>query len=145
MPGARSYDNGDSLTPRKEYRVDVLAADADDPTDEAIPVIDTRYNQMNYDQDAQPAIYGRNAQLDVCAWFSTGIKTATLKVYLLAAVELKETPQPAVVVRWVLAATVSVTGNSLNVVKDLPPGQYKILVTALGSGAHLDLLTQYAA
>lgn len=145
MSGARAIENGDSLTPRCEYRVAVIAADADDPTNVAIPILDTRVGQLNYDLVAQPSYYGRNAQLDICAWFSAGTKTATLKIYLLAEVELKETPQPDVVVRWVLAATVGITANSLNVVKDLPPGQYKILVTALGSSASLDLLTQYAA
>lgn len=144
MPGNRSSSFGDSVTSRALYRGAIAAADADDPTNAAIPVLDTRTTDPNYGDTGVASNYGRNAQINIASYFSTGTPTATLKIYMLASIDIL--PNSDLTVRWVLATpAIVLAASSHNVIKDLPPGQYKILVTTLGAGAHLDLLTQYAA
>jgi len=154
MAGNRASENGDFVTPRKVYR-EVSVADADDPTSGAVPILDTRFKDMNYSVVTH-SFYGRNAQIDVAAFLRNGASGATLKLYLLAEVELQEA-RPAVdpssssssssggETEWVLVETKTVSNNLLWVIQNIPPGRYKILVTSLTGGGEVELRTQHAA
>jgi hypothetical protein len=153
MAGNRSSENGDFVTPRKLYRSGVVQ-EADDPTSGAVPILDTRYKDQNYDQNVH-AFYGRNAQISVAAFLRDSATAATLKLYMLADVEISEARSPAEAsssssssssgeTEWVLVETKSITENLLWVIKDIPPAQYKILVTSL-TGGTVEMRTSHAA
>jgi hypothetical protein len=156
MAGNRASENGDFVTPRKVYRSEVAAADSDDPTSGAVPILDTRFKDMNYNVVTH-SFYGRNAQIDAAVFLRKGASAATLKLYLLAEVELQEA-RPATdpssssssssssggETEWVLVETKSVSANLLWVIQNIPPGRYKILVTSL-TGGEVEIRTQHAA
>jgi hypothetical protein len=156
MAGNRASENGDFVTPRKVYRAEVAPADSDDPTSGAVPILDTRYKDQNYGVTTM-AFYGRNAQIDAAVFLRKGASAATLKLYLLAEVELQEA-RPAVdpsssssssssggEMEWVLVETKSVSVSLLWVIQNIPPGRYKILVTSITGGGEVEIRTQHAA
>ena len=155
MPGNRSSENGDFVTPRAAYR-EVTAADASGATDTDVPVLDTRRGEVSTTGQAPASYYGRNAQIDVAAIFGTGVTSATLQLWLLAEIERVEPQTPEELAssssssgvddEWVQAGVdQAITGSALVVFKDIPPGQYKVLVSAFGGTGTLVLRTQYAA
>jgi hypothetical protein len=158
MPGNRASENGDYITPRKVYR-EVAVADADDPTSGSVPILDTRLKDRNYQPGNEViSFYGRNAQIDVAVFLRKGASATTLKLYLLAEVELKYPTAPnddsssssssssssGGETEWVLVETKSVSYNLLWVIQNIPPGQYKILATSI-TGGEVELRTQHAA
>lgn len=155
MPGNRASENGDYVTPRKVYR-DIASVDADDPTSGSVPILDTRLKDRNYNPGNEVvSFYGRNAQIDVAVFLRNGASAATLKLYLLAEIELKEARAPSDLgssssssssaeTEWVLVETKTVSNNLLWVITNIPPGQYKILATSI-TGGEVELRTQHAA
>ena len=138
------------------YR-DIASADADDPTSGSVPILDTRYKDRNYNPGNEViSFYGRNAQIDVAVFLRNSASAATLKLYLLAEIELKEARAPADLssssssssgpaeTEWVLVETKSVSNNLLWVITNIPPGQYKILATSI-TGGEVELRTQHAS
>lgn len=158
MPGNRSSENGDYITPRKVYRADIASADVDDPASGSVPILDTRLKDRNYNPGNEViSFYGRNAQLDVAVLLRHGASAATLKLYLLAEVELQQaraadpsssssssSSSSGGETEWVLVETKSVSTNLLWVITNIPPGQYKILATSI-TGGEVELRTQHAA
>jgi hypothetical protein len=159
MAGNRSSENGDFVTPRKVYRSEVSPADTDDPASGAVPILDTRFKDQNYGQTTM-SFYGRNAQIDAAVFLRRGASAATLKLYLLADVELQEAKPAAEApssssssssssgggeTEWVLVETKSVSANVLWVIQNIPPGRYKILVTSITGNGEVEIRTQHAA
>jgi hypothetical protein len=158
MAGNRASENGDFVTPRKVYRAEVAIADSDDPTSGAIPILDTRFKDQNYGVVTH-SFYGRNAQIDAAVFLRKGASGATLKLYLLAEIELQEAKPAADLssssssssssggeTEWVLVETKTLSASSLWVIQNIPPGRYKILVTSItGRGGEVEVRTQHAA
>lgn len=157
MAGNRALEAGDYITPRFIYRLDV-ATEADDPDSGAIEVLDTRLKARNYNPgDEVFSNYGRNAQINVAAFLRGGASAATLKLYVKAEVELQQARTAESLsssssssssgpsgTEWVLVETKALTVNELWVIKDIPPGKYKILATSV-TGGTVELRTQWAA
>lgn len=154
MPGNRASENGDYVTPRAAYR-EVSAVDSPAlPTSTGISVLDTREKLEASTGQATPAWYGRNAQLSIAALIE-GFTSVTLQLWLLAELEQREaqteeeassSSSASVSSEWVKAATdKTITASELWVVKDVPPGQYKIVVSAVAGSGTLVLREQHAA
>ena len=158
MPGKRTpYGQSDYVTERAIYRANLTAVDTAGPQDTAVPVLDTSaspYFSVGMGQ-SDSAEYGRNAQLDL-ALLLKGFTAATLQVWLQATVDIKTAypqgapPTPIVLqlpatLNWLKVEEFSVTGSALHVLKDIPPGLYKILVTGVTGSGYISILEQHAA
>jgi hypothetical protein len=155
MPGKRSAENGDSVTPRVMYRQDITAVDGAGPLED-VSILDTRespYAVMGSSSDV--AMYGRNAQLNLAVITEVAV---TLQVWLKAEVEQTQpydpdasssssssASLPSATEDWVKVDESSFTGSELWVVKDIPPGQYKVIVSAHAGGSPVHILEQHAA
>jgi len=172
MPGKRVPEWATFVSPRAVYRSGVDAIDSGGPTDTGIPILDTvpppndgghgDYNQ--YGQNAQIAI---DAVLDKDANFST----VGLELWLKAVNEVIPTPMlssssssptPAassssssladtndwvLVDSWTLQTSALYPNNVVGthfVEKDIPPGQYKVLVVTMKGTGKLTILEQHA-
>jgi hypothetical protein len=154
MPGNRASENGNHITPRAYYRRNISVADADDPTNPAVPILDTRYYEVGYNEFIA-SFYGIS-QINVSALFGDDIDSVTMDLYLLSSdEELKTTDESSSSYSsssgapgsnlWVHVATKTVTESSLWIVEKVPPGQYKILVTSIDGSGAIDIMTQHAA
>jgi hypothetical protein len=155
MPGNRASENGNHITARKYYRRNVVIADADDPTSTSIPTLDTRYYEVGYN-DYVPSFYGIG-QINVSAIFGDDINSLVLDLYLLSSdEELKTSAEsssltssssgaPGTDDLWVHVATKTLTHSGLWIVENVPPGQYKILVSSIDGSGAVDIMTQHAA
>lgn len=143
MGGKRAVEQGDFVTPRAIYRRDIAAADGS-VEDAGIPELDTRPGPNTSVGLGQGEVnmYGRNAQLDL-ALILFNFPSATLELWLKAAVEraqLSTDPvEPPLALpdteNWVFVADKTIDRSTLWVVKDIPPGVYKVRVGALGPGS----------
>lgn len=149
MPGKSSAENTDFMTPRAEYRTCLVGADSslDD-----VPILDTR-NGPNAqlvnapaDNAVGSAAYGRNAQISIAAIIQ-GFSQVKIQLWLHAVVQLQNLIVPGDSSSSDVSCTEPVTGeyvfveervlalSALSVFKDIPPGQYKVKISAVtGSG-----------
>jgi hypothetical protein len=156
MSGQRSKSIADFVSPRAAYRQDLTAADAVTAINAGIPVLDTRgapNQQLGLGIGGDTNIYGRNAQINV-ALIVKGFSSVTVELWQLAAVEIQQLGEasvpattnqvPAATLEWVFVATNTVTRSSNWTIKDIPPGQYKILLTAVSGAGYLNIREQHA-
>jgi hypothetical protein len=155
MPGRRSSEFCDFITPRANYRVNITVVDSVGPESGTIPTIDTRdgpNTNVGLGQGST-ASYGRNAQLDL-AFIVADFTSLTYEIWLKATLDRAElstvAPPTAPTLpstdEWVLVREDSLTESSLLIVKDIPPGQYKILITELvGTPGAVTIREQHAA
>ena len=161
MAGNRAVENGDFVTPRAAYR-EVTSADSGGPEDSSIPVIDTRYADVSPAAANVPTLYGRDATIFLAALLE-GVSSAKLELWLLAEVEKQELVNPAsasssssssssssaALSEWVKAADdVTLTVSKLVKFNGIPPGRYKVVVSALtipGGSGTVYLREQHAA
>jgi hypothetical protein len=156
MPGKRSVENGDFVSQRRIYRQDIMTVDSGGAIDETIPILNTlgsAYGGQIVSNDVN--MYGRNAQLDLAVIAAVSV---TLQVWLKAEIEEGELTDPeasssssasldlpTATEDWVFVIEKSFTKPELWVVKDVPPGKYKVIASAhAGSGA-VHILEQHAA
>ena len=155
MAGKRVPEQSTYVTPRTGYRYNITAKDdvSSLTDDNAIPAINTiggpNRDANGYSSDVN--MNGKDARLLVAAGI-TGFSSVTLECWLRADLDLFNVPAGTSSssdhdhgTMWVLASSVTVTKSSLWVVKDIPPGIYKILVSAVSSTGSITLRTQFAA
>jgi hypothetical protein len=138
-----------------------VAADTADIDDPAIPILDTRPgpNRNVVGQGSDNNQYGRNAQIGFGILLDSGISSAKFKLWVLVE------PTRAVLTQagasggsssssssagpaswWAVAKSeFTVSESSYVVVKDIPPGQYKLEVTALNGAGALSVVESHAA
>ena len=165
MPGKRGPESGDFVTPFEEYRMNLSAADTVGAEDPSIPVLDTRpgpYNNVGLGQ-SDVNQYGRNAQLDL-AVILAGFSTVELELWLNAEPtrERLHSNTPASsssssssssassyvspTGNWVKVAAKTIGSDSeLWVVKDIPPGEYKVLVVTVTGDGNVSIIEGHAA
>lgn len=148
MPGKRAIEGGTFLTPRALYRSNITSVDPS-VEDLGVPILDTSkapgyavgLGQSDFAQ------YGHNAQLDL-AVIIDGFTSVTLEAWLFAEIEQREfNPEPSsssssssssmpATGEWVFVVDKTLSKSSLWVLRDIPPGKYKVRVSAVsGSGA----------
>jgi hypothetical protein len=159
MPGKRSSENGDFVSQRRIYRRDIDAVDSGGAKDDNIPVLNTLssdYGGQVVNNDVN--MYGRNAQLDLAVITEVNV---TLQVWMKAEIEVEEldyseelgsssSADPALTLPtatedWVLVEQQAFTQSGLWVVKDVPPGKFKVIASAHAGGAPVHILEQHAA
>jgi hypothetical protein len=156
MPGKRASEQADFVTPRRGYRESLTAVDSGGPQDTGIPTLDTRQGPSAAVGLGQGDVaqYGRNAQLDL-AVLVQGFTSVTLELWLKGEVEQAELIEgsssstapltlPATE-DWVKVETKVLTASGLWIVKDIPPGKYKTLLTAVAGSGNVHIREQHAA
>ena len=143
MSGKRATEQGDFVTPRAIYRRDLTVIDGSIESSD-IPELDTRGGPNTSVGLGQGEVnqYGRNAQLDL-AVILFNFPSATLELWLKATVEQAQlsTDDPVLdlalpdTLDWIFVGTKNFSQSELWVIKDLPPGIYKVKVAALGPGS----------
>jgi hypothetical protein len=160
MPGKRGPEFGDFVTPFEEYRMSVDTADAVDVTDPSIPALDTRpgpnQNVMGAGSDLNQ--YGRNAQIGL-AVIIAGCSAVELELWLNAdptrarlstrassgSSSSSSSSSASPTDMWVKVAEKTFGSVSeLWVVKDIPPGEYKVKVVTV-TGGNVSLVESHAA
>ena len=154
MPGKRGLGEADFVTPRQVYREDITDVDSGGVTDTDIPILDSRVtaSQRQGLGESDVAQYGRDARLNL-ACIPEGFSSVTMQLWLWADVEEPLEPGTSsssygtlpTTEEWVQVEEKTITGPELWVVKDVPPGQYKVIVTAKSGSGHLQIRDQYAA
>jgi hypothetical protein len=163
MPGKRSVEHGDFVTKPALYRRDIIAVDTDGPLS-LVPILNTLssgYGHQVENNDINQ--YGRNAQIDLSV--ITGV-SVTLQVWMLvevgddALIDLGSSSSsssssgsgsaldlPIATAAWVKVAEKSISGPELWVVKDVPPGKFKIIASVHGGGGSdpVHIVEQHAA
>jgi hypothetical protein len=158
MPGQRAKEGATFITRRAAYRI-ITAIDASGVIDPSIPILDTRgAGQLTVGlSNGDTNQYGKDARILIAA-IPNGFTNVTLQLWLHAPddqYELKSvnasssssssSPLP-VTEDWVLAEQkTGIGGPVLWVAKDIPPGEYKILMTAATGSGYLTLREQHAA
>lgn len=143
MAGKRAVEQGDFVTPRAIYRRDLVAADGSVESIN-IPELDTRPGPNTSVGLGQSEVnmYGRNAQLDL-AIILNDVASVTLELWLKAIIDraqLSTDPvEPALNLPatedWIFVDSKTVSRSTLWVVKDVPPGVYKVRVDAMSGGS----------
>lgn len=155
MPGRRAPENADFVTPMTQYREEITAVDAVGPESPAVPELDTtltgRANVGLGDSDA--SWYGRDGRINFAAIIQ-GFTSVTFELWFLAELEMPYTvgdeppasPQllPSTE-EWVFVTSTTLTRSGLWRVQDIPPGTYKVLVTAVAGAGNVRLREQHAA
>jgi hypothetical protein len=161
MPGKRGPEFGDFVTDFDEYRMNVVAADTADIDDPSIPILDTRPgpNRNVVGQGSDNNQYGRNAQIGLGILLDSGISSAKFKLWVLveptravltqagASGSSSSSSSSAGPVSWwaVAKSEFTVAESSYVVIKDIPPGQYKLEVTELNGSGTLSVVESHAA
>jgi hypothetical protein len=161
MPGKRGPEFGDFVTPFEEYRSNVGVADTVDVQDSSIPVLDTRSgpNQNVIGQGSDGNQYGRNAQIGL-AVVVAGCSKVELELWLNAeptrarlsnnspvgsSSSSSSSSSTSPTDMWVKVAEKTFGAVSeLWVVKDIPPGEYKVKVVTV-TGGNVSLIECHAA
>lgn len=157
MPGQRSKDIADYVTPRAAYRSNLTAIDGVNAASDMIDAIDTTLppnRSVGLGVGGDSNIYGRNAQLDF-SLLVEGFSSVTVELWLKASVDQAElddddssSSSPITLPtteEWVFVDTKTATKSLMWVVKDIPPGLYKVLFTAKTGSGHLTIREQHAA
>ena len=159
MPGKRTVEGADYVTRRSAYRSELTAADAGGPQDLSIPELDTEVapsvgiglGQSDVNQ------YGRNAQINMAiivegfssvtieAWMKADITTEDLTYEGSSSSSSSAAATLPATEEWVKVDEKVVAASALWVVKDVPPGQYKFLVSAVTGSGHIQLREQHAS
>jgi hypothetical protein len=160
MAGKRNSALADMVTNWSRVRVNLTATDTATVEDDTIPLFSTE-GGPNDVMLGQPLTdgnnYGRNAQINVAAVIS-GFSSVTLQLYLLVeekGVKLTSIGssssssdsaiQEPTTKMWVLVGSVVLTTSGLWVVKDIPPGKYKIRFSAKAGTGYVTVLESHAA
>ena len=159
MPGKRPIESADYVTRRSAYRSELTAVDAGGPQDLSIPELDTEVapsagiglGQSDVNQ------YGRNAQIDM-AIIVEGFSSVTVQAWMKANITAEgltyadsssSSSSAAATLpatgEWVKVDEKVVATSALWVVKDVPPGQYKFIVSAATGSGHIQLREQHAS
>lgn len=157
MPGKRSVEQASFVTPRALYRNNVVAGGETDPTLNTIPILDTR---VGPNASIQPAgspqsdvnNYGKDARINLSILVS-GFTSVTLQLWLkseIEAVALSNAPLtpptlPVGTQEWMQVASKTVNTSTLWTITDIPPGKYKVLVSAAVGAGFVTLEEQHAA
>ena len=159
MPGKRGPEFGDFVTPFEEYRINLAAIDAGGPEGDAIPVLDTRDgpNQNVVGQGSDKNQYGRNAQLDL-AVIIKDFSSVTLELWMKAEpsrAELRSAPSSSssssapievpTTGLWVKVEDKTLTSSEFWVVKDIPPAEYKVRLSAVSGTGAVSIVESHAA
>lgn len=162
MPGQRSKEGGTFISPRDVYRnlASVAADSADDLLDDTeIPTLDTSEgpNAKQLPDSGDNNQYGTNAQLDLAVLLGDGVTSLTLELWMLAPIEQKPLipdpdnppvppvlPTNSVTGHWVFVSTVTYTKSTLWITKDIPPGTYKVRISAFVGAGGVALLEAHA-
>lgn len=158
MPGKRVTEGSDHVTRRAVYRSELTAVDSGGPQDDLIPELDTEASPTAVIGLGQADInqYGRNAQIDL-AIIIQGFSSVTIQAWMKADItaegltyEGSSSSSDAAVTlptteEWVLVDTKTVTASALWIVKDVPPGQYKFIVSAVTGSGYIQLREQHAS
>lgn len=154
MAGARCTTNTTYVTPRAHYRANIETDDTS-PTDVSIPILDTR---IDYDKVGTSSQRGESAQINLAILLADSdgltstIPEVTVELWLKAEIEMVAYDAPSAVTidptpstgEWVCVGYTSVDRSTLWVVKDIPPGQYKVLVTDIAAGTSVSIREQHA-
>lgn len=158
MPGQRSKDIADFVTPRASYRSNLTAIDGVTAQSDTIDAINTALppnTSVGLGVGGDSNIYGRNAQIDF-ALIVEGFSSISVELWLKATVDQAELVDgedessseadvlPATE-EWVFVDTKTATKSLMWVVKDIPPGLYKVLFTAKTGTGNLTIREQHAA
>ncbi len=171
MPGQRSKDIADFVSPRAAYRRNLSEADTVGVASESVPVLDTRSapnRQIGLGVGGDTNMYGRNAQLNLSLIVS-GFSSVTVELWLLANIEIKQLGESVVppnedsvpgysdtseeetsdelvddTLEWVFVGSKTITRSSAWTIMDIPPGQYKVMFTALTGTGFLNIREQHA-
>lgn len=158
MPGKRAIEGADYVTRRAAYRSQLTAVDSGGPQDPLIPELDTEVapsvgiglGQSDVNQ------YGRNAQIDL-AIIVEGFSSVTVQAWMKANITAEEltyadssssSSSPVTLPatgEWVKVDEKVVSVSTLWVLKDVPPGQYKFIVSAATGSGHIQLREQHAS
>jgi hypothetical protein len=153
MPGKRTQDNADFVTPRRIYRAEVIAVD---PTAEnvAIPILDTRSgpNTSVGGGQSDNNQVGKSGQLNLAVLINA-FTSVTLQIWQQAEVEQAELssapPPPAMTLpataNWMKTHEKVFTGSELWIVPGLSPGKLKVRVSAVVGAGQIQMLEQHAA
>ena len=143
MPGKRGLEACDFVTNRRDYRlIDAVDADVD-----SVPVLDSRIPENGYTDVSQDRNqYGRNAQLNL-ACIMEGFTDVTLQLWLKAELETytASSSSGSPVDEWVFVEEKVVDKSTLWIVKDVPPGQYRVVATAVTGSGEVTIREQHAA
>lgn len=161
MPGQRSLEGFNFLTPRAVYREGVTAVDPETISDPSIPILDTRYAPNRGVSDVPLSnAYGQDARI-VLAVLLQGFDSVSFEVWLKASVDtikgqtgdttgsVSSSSSASAVPEaeeWVFVEEHTATRSELWTVKDIPPGLYKVQVVAVtGDSGSVSLREQHAA
>lgn len=162
MPGATSQGNWDFVTPIAPYRECIDGVDISPFTE--VPILDTTtgpnaqlLNTSNNPNAVPPAHYGRNAQLSIVSIIQ-GFTEVKIQLWLFAAVNVRNPVDPEgssssssegcdapETGNWVFVEEKTLTRSMLSVFKDIPPGQYKVVVSAKTGTGTITLREFHAA
>jgi len=160
MAGQRAKEGATLVTPRAAYRS--ITAAGETATDSAIPILDTRGgpNQSVGLSNGDVNQYGQNAVLMLSVLLCE-FSSITLQVWLKAELEAKtlsngeETSSSSssssssscslTTGEWVLVEERTFTASSLWVVRNIPPGQYKVIMTAATGSGEVTVREQHGA
>jgi hypothetical protein len=158
MAGKRATEAADFVTNRATYRNGIIAAEAPaaalaDPTVPTLvsmagPHITIGLGQGEINQ------YGRNAQLNL-AFIVKDFTSVTTELWQLADLEERyalpagspappSPPLPATG-EWVFVDSITIAKSQLWTVKDVSPGKYKVLITAVVGAGQVHIREQHAA
>lgn len=163
MPGRRAMEGGTFITPRAPYRESITALDPS-VEDVSIPILDTSKSPNSVVGLGQSdwAQYGHNGQLDL-ALIVGGFSSVTVQLWLLAEIEQRELQPPASdssssssatssssssfspTGEWVYVGDKTVDKSTLWIVKDVPPGKYKVRVSAVSGSGSIQIRESHAA
>ncbi len=162
--GKRPVEQGTYITTRALYR-DAIAQTESDVTSTGIPIIDTRPGPNGFLIPAGQAntdvnMYGKDARINLSV-FPSDLTNCTLQLWLdsdltaprlLTAADQSSSsysePNLPTTGSWVLVAARTFTVPALWVITDIPPGKYRVLLTAwTGSSgsSFVTLMEQHAA
>lgn len=159
MPGKRPIEGADYVTRRSAYRSELTAADSGDPQNPSIPELNTEIAPSASIGLGQSDVnqYGRNAQI-IMAIIVEGFSAVTVQAWMKANITTEgltyedsssSSSSPGATLpttgEWVKVGTKVVATSELWIVTDVPPGQYKFLISAVTGSGHIQLREQHAA
>jgi hypothetical protein len=159
MPGRRALEGGTFITPRAPYREDITTVDPS-VEDTSIPILDTSKspNEVVGLGQSDWAQYGQNGQMDL-ALIVEGFSSVTVQLWLQAEIEQRglQPSAPAssssssssssypTTGEWVYVGDKTVDKSTLWIVKDTPPGKYKVRVSAVSGSGSVRIRESHAA
>lgn len=157
MPG-QTGQNSDFVTPIAPYRSCIDAVDADvEAVDEIIDTTPGPNAQLIARPATQPNHYGRNAQLSIVS-IVQGFSEVKIQLWMNGEVNIQNPIDPdessssaaagcaaPATGDWVFIEEKTLTRSALSVFKDIPPGQYKVVVSSKTGTGTITLREFHAA